>query len=35
VLPALVGLPAAQAWLYQRYLGVPATNGCAALPTTT
>ncbi|GAB2909483.1 lipase family protein [Rhodococcus aerolatus] len=34
-LPAIVGLPEAQAWLYQRYLGTPATDGCAALPPTT
>lgn len=35
VLPAVVGLPEAQAWLYQRYLGDPATDGCATLPPTT
>lgn len=34
-LPALAGLPEAQAWLYQRYLGAPATDGCASLPPTT
>jgi len=32
VLPAVLGLPEAQGWLYQRLIGVPATDGCGALP---
>jgi pimeloyl-ACP methyl ester carboxylesterase len=31
-LPAVVGLPEAQGWLYQRLGGAPATDGCGALP---
>ena len=31
-LPAVLGLPGAQAWLYQRLAGVPAVSGCSALP---
>jgi len=31
-LPAVVGLPEAQGWLYQRLEGAPATDGCGALP---
>ncbi len=31
-LPAVLGLPEAQGWLYQRFVGAPATSSCGSLP---